>query len=175
MLRTYTAIGVLAIIAIGAYASMARVASNAPAFADTGDDHPCGDLVAIETQWEGRACVELKDAAFYNAGFPCSEDEALIHTGAPEANPSPDGIACVHLDIISNNVIVDAVNQCAAYGQIVVSASGESGRPVCDRSLSVTRGVAWVLPDDGAECYVTRRIAACYPAGSMGAFPIGMR
>ena len=35
---------------------------------------------------------------FSNAFFPCQEDEALIHTDLPGARPSPDGIACVHLD-----------------------------------------------------------------------------
>lgn len=173
-MRSYTAIGVLAIIAFGTFASMAR--STPDAVADTGHGLACGEYLAIETQWEGSVCVDLKHAAFFNAAFPCQEDEALIHTGAPEANPSSDGIACVHLDILANNAIVDAVNECAVKGMIVAGGLDPATNAAnCALALRVMGATAWALPDDGSQCYVTRSAAGCYPPNSNAAFPIGLK
>ena len=68
---------------------------------------------------------------FTTDGFPCEEDE-LLGYAAPEANPSPDGIACLHIDLLANNTIMDALAFCAAQGGIVAGFDfGGTDKPVC--------------------------------------------
>lgn len=87
------------------------------------------------TQCGGDAECEAFEAAGYapftSNGFPCEEDEALTFA-VPEAGTSPDGIACVHHDVLENNAIMDALAFCDALGGTLVGFDfGKTDDPLC--------------------------------------------
>lgn len=83
----------------------------------------------------GRAIAEHPDP-YAQANFPCAEDE-LLGFAAPEVFEGTDrdpatSVGCMHIHLLENNTIVQAVQACEAQGRYVAGFSyGGTDKVVC--------------------------------------------
>ena len=110
--------------------------------------------------------------------FPCAEDEMLsfaaveVFEGAsiPAAIASRDYVGCIHIDVIVNNILQEAVQHCGNLGMYVIGGSVWSHLPECGfgdnapiseaKSLGLSEGECVVFP--ASEAYGVETVA-CVP------------